>query len=419
MARIQELQLRDVRCFDGPQSARLGRRITLLVGENSTGKSTFMGCYKALAKLANLHDLDEANHFDEPPFCMGSFKSIVRSGKPCFNIGAKFEHHCHRSASFTFGEDNDQPVDHVLRLSFPGRGATPKEVRIARPEERDVALRFSGPEFKLDFFPGEISYRSVSTWLSRYVRHGHIPFSGKPEIFRDETGERGSEREQEFVKFRNFLATGFPFPARSSFSVKALDPAPSVRARSYPALPDHLSNRDDTELFGFLGDMGRSLGLWRKISVGKTFDSSPFEMYVEMPDGWRNLIDVGYGVHSLLPLLSAIFRELRETVFLLQQPEVHIHPRAQAGLAQWMAESGRSFMIETHSDHFVDRFRICVMKELLAPEDLSIIYFEPHQDGAGSRIHSISIDARGNLEGEPEGFRSFFIEETRDLLGFE
>ena len=419
MARIQDLQLRDVRCFDGPQSVRLGRRITLLVGENSTGKSTFMGCYKSLAKLASLHDLDEANHFDDPPFCMGSFRSIVRSGKACFTVGATFEHHCHRSASFTFKEDNDQPVDQVLRLRIPGPEATPWDVRVARPEEPDVALRFSGPGFRLDFFPGEITYHSVSTWLSRYVRHGHIPFAGKPEVFRDQTRGQGSEREQEFVKFRNFLATGFPFPDRSSFLVKAIDPTPPVRARSYPALPEHLSDQDDTELFGFLSDMGRKLGLWRKISTGKAFDSAPLEIYVEMPDGWRNLVDVGYGVHSFLPLLSAICRQPRETVFLLQQPEVHIHPRAQAGLAQWMAESERSFMIETHSDHLVDRFRICVMKEILAPEDLSIVYFEPRQDRTGSRIHSISVDALGNLEGEPEGYRSFFLNEAHNLLGFE
>ena len=42
MGRITELRLRDVRCFDGEQSAKLGR-ITLLLGENGAGKSTFLG----------------------------------------------------------------------------------------------------------------------------------------------------------------------------------------------------------------------------------------------------------------------------------------------------------------------------------------------------------------------------------------
>ncbi len=104
MTRIRELQLADVRCFDGAQSARLGRRITLLVGENSTGKSTFMGCYKTFAKLANLHDLAEENHFDETPFHMGGFESIALSGKTEFTVGGLFEKHCHDGASFSFSE---------------------------------------------------------------------------------------------------------------------------------------------------------------------------------------------------------------------------------------------------------------------------------------------------------------------------
>ena len=95
-----------------------------------------------------------------------------------------------------------------------------------------------------------------------------------------------------------------------------------------------------------------------------------------------------------------------------------MHPRAQAALAQWMAESGRGFVIETHSDHFVDRLRICVMNGTLAPDELSIVYFEPTEDGARSRMHSISVDPQGNLEGAPDGYRSFFLEETRSLLGF-
>ena len=119
-----------------------------------------------------------------------------------------------------------------------------------------------------------------------------------------------------------------------------------------------------------------------------------------------------------MAILSFICGSAPETVLLLQQPEIHVHPRAQAGLAQWMAESGRSFVIETHSDHFVDRFRICVMKETLAPDELSIVYFEPTADGARSRMHCISVDPQGNLEGAPDGYRSFFLEETRSLLGF-
>ena len=79
MSALTSLSLTNVRCFEGTQQARLPR-ITVLVGDNSAGKSTFLGCFRALAKLTSLEDLKDENHFDEPPFGMGSFATIARSG---------------------------------------------------------------------------------------------------------------------------------------------------------------------------------------------------------------------------------------------------------------------------------------------------------------------------------------------------
>ncbi|MCY4657044.1 MAG: hypothetical protein OXC80_09540, partial [Gammaproteobacteria bacterium] len=73
-----EFLIQDVRCFNGLQSGQL-RPITLLVGENNTGKTTFLGCYAALNRL-----LSQSIHMDSPadfncaPFCMGSFRNLLR-----------------------------------------------------------------------------------------------------------------------------------------------------------------------------------------------------------------------------------------------------------------------------------------------------------------------------------------------------
>ena len=66
MPRISEISIQNIRRFNSPQHARLGR-ITLLVGENSVGKSTFLGCYNAFAHLSNLIDLTDNHPFDRPP----------------------------------------------------------------------------------------------------------------------------------------------------------------------------------------------------------------------------------------------------------------------------------------------------------------------------------------------------------------
>ena len=420
MARIRELQLKDVRCFKGAQSACLGRRITLLVGENSTGKSTFLGCYNAFAKLANLDNLAEQNHFDEAPFYMGEFDSIVRSGKSKFSVGGSFEDHCHKSALFSFRKSGRRPVDRQLQLSVADSRSNDQLVRITSLPQSDTALRFSGPGFTIDFTPLEFSFDSIASWLSRYARHGYLPFGGDLEIFRARTHERRDERESEFIKFINFFhKKEFPFPEPNSFTVNSPDPVLPERVRSYLAPPEHLSGENDDSLLCFLGGMGKKLNLWNRISLNDTLDTIRTEVRVDTPNGSHNMIDVGYGIHSLVYLMAEIYRQPQESVILLQQPEIHIHPKAQADLAQWMAESGRSFMIETHGDHFIDRFRICVMNGILSPEDLSIVFFQSEQNGECTKVHSIGVDKQGNLEGAPPAYRSFFLDEARSLFGFD
>ena len=74
----RELILQDVRCFQDEQRGRL-RPITLLVGENSTGKTTFLGCYRVLHRTFSELWMAEFLDFNEEPFAMGSFRDIVRS----------------------------------------------------------------------------------------------------------------------------------------------------------------------------------------------------------------------------------------------------------------------------------------------------------------------------------------------------
>ena len=107
-------------------------------------------------------------------------------------------------------------------------------------------------------------------------------------------------------------------------------------------------------------------------------------------------------------------------MFLLQQPEVHLHPSAQAALGSLFCEvagPNRQLVIETHSDYLMDRVRMNVRdgKSKLKPEDVSILFFE--RDALDVNIHSLRIDDAGNIVGAPDGYRRFFMEETAKSLG--
>ena len=160
-------------------------------------------------------------------------------------------------------------------------------------------------------------------------------------------------------------------------------------------------------------------------SFGKK-DNEPFQLqvrkYARTRKGpMRNLIDVGYGVSQALPLLTELLREDCSPIFLLQQPEVHLHPSAQAALGSLfcsIAAPNRQLIVETHSDHLLDRVRMEIRDGTakLGPDDVSVLFFE--RDELDVQIHSLRIDDDGNVLGAPDTYRSFFLEETARSLGF-
>ena len=90
-------------------------------------------------------------------------------------------------------------------------------------------------------------------------------------------------------------------------------------------------------------------------------------------------MDVGYGVSQILPLLVELLSD-DESIFLLQQPEVHLHPSAQAALGSLFcrsAASGLQLIVETHSDYIVDRILLDIRDKHtdLKPDDVSIPLF--------------------------------------------
>ena len=170
---------------------------------------------------------------------------------------------------------------------------------------------------------------------------------------------------------------------------------------------------------------GKDAGLFDEITVkplGK--QSGPFQLQIRRFDGpmkgpRRNLIDVGYGVSQVLPVVTELLRPDPPPMFLLQQPEVHLHPSAQAALGSLfcrIANWDRQIIIETHSDHLLDRVRMDVRDGAgaLKPGDVSILYFE--RQGLSVRIHSLGIDEEGNILNAPPGYRRFFMDEVRRSL---
>ncbi len=428
--------LSDVRCFGGDHWATL-KPITLLVGENSTGKSTFLGCYSVLHRLLSrsLISGDSAD-FNREPFAMGSFRDIVRSRRgpdgriDKFSLGFRLAPIRRSSVRpfplrITFAEEGSQPVVTSVLYRFGAesflgmRRSTSGSMLLSIPDsEAEIDVEFDNWLFVLDIlsqpdlgkiFGNSPDVRSIANYFLTFF---------------PSTKTRSNRRA--WLPALSDLVPVAPLRSKPKRTYDPVRETASPEGEHIPMLMMRLDRTDNsgwTSLHDELVAFGHDSGLFSDIRVrshGKQM-SDPFQLQVKVRSGsYANLVDVGYGVSQSLPILVDV-RSERQRVFLLQQPEVHLHPRAQASLAELFVESFRKnrnrFLIETHSDYIVDRIRILVRNQFIKATDVSILYFEPRRNSV--KIHNISVDKDGNLSGVPDGYRDFFVRETDRLLGFE
>jgi len=113
--------------------------------------------------------------------------------------------------------------------------------------------------------------------------------------------------------------------------------------------------------------------------------------------------DVGEGVTQVFPIIVACLQE-KKGMLILEQPELHLHPRQQAGLGDVLVEAkklGKRLFIETHSEHLILRLlrRIRESSDMqnavLTATDLSVIYVE-QKDGE-IELYNMEVDDKGEF----------------------
>lgn len=189
---------------------------------------------------------------------------------------------------------------------------------------------------------------------------------------------------------------------------------PMILARAY-------GGHDWQVLEEALDRFGKASGLFERIDVKRLgrSESSPFQIRIKVAGPLFNIVDVGYGVSQVLPIVVDILQAKRGSTFLLQQPEVHLHPKAQAELGSLIGRLAKAekkrFIIETHSDYLLDRLRMEVRDgKSLKQSDLLVLYFQRTRSGVS--IHPLGVDALGNLQDVPEGYRQFFLDEEKRFM---
>ena len=354
---MKTISIQDFRCFEGRHNVNLAP-ITYLVGENSTGKSSFLSAtriaYDLLFTKLNVH-------FNEPPFSLGSYDEIAfypggnKGRAKNFCIGSSLDETQQDSKSvidskFIFSEGLIEPSLIEAEVTID---ETKFILKFSEGDNNPSSLTVKSPKFQ-----ETIQLESEDIAIRRFIPSmGLLDFL----IFADMDIRGKFETEKIKNKYssitKNFGDNYFPYRHSKSQRPYSIAPIRTKPSRTYDPLTevpgpevDHVpmmlskldlgKKSDWTEIRNSLNKFGDNSGMFQDVSIkrkGRT-GADPFQIGVKISGPPKNLINVGYGVSQVLPVIFDLTRLSDHSLFLLQQPEVHLHPKAQASLGTFVVD---------------------------------------------------------------------------------
>ena len=354
---MDRITLKNFRCFREEQIARLAP-LTLLVGENSTGKTSFLALIRALWDMAYRFRIPD---FKEDPYDLGSFDEIAH------HRGARGS----RADTFEGGFDvtlekgrSELTNRYRFEATFGKEGVVPVPVRrFLSDMDKTGWIEYGSQEDPIRFGTAR------GAWAWKELNGSKQPSSNDWKVI-----EEIDDAMASFVNFSERLYASAPVRSKPR---RTYDPSRPTRDPEGDYIPMYLAHLyfQDKEKWNrlkiALENFGKASGLFNEISVKPLGhkESGPFQIQVRgfgkarRKGPQRNLIDVGYGVSQVLSVIIELLRSDAPQRFLLQQPEAHLHPSAQAALGSLFCQVAgpeRQLVVETHSDHLIDRVRMDV-----------------------------------------------------------
>lgn len=414
------------------------RSVNFFVGENSTGKTSLLALIELLSRAEFWFNLD----FNAGNYEFGGYRDIISalSGERSeFQIGL-------------YKYDQKDPEDSVCYLLHfrEAKDGTPRLARFSqlhqnynatlRVSNKQLAVRVSyetpsfshslSPHNYFEFLQEEATRRTsgYKVYSSDKELFMLSPITSFPAILRDLT-------KHDNVKIK---PKSFPFPLLTR-SFASMAPIRTTPKRTYDGYTKHFSPEGEHTPYVIrkrlprgkkasnafklaLETFGQDSGLFQTVGVtrfGKD-SAAPFELTVTLGTKPLRVNSVGYGVSQVLPVVVELLTHGKNSTLSIQQPEVHLHPKAQAALGDILfhaaTDESHTLFVETHSDYLLDRFRLSMQDHKHPNGFAQVCFFERTEDG--NHIYPMVIDSSGEYpDDQPPGFRSFFLAEQKRIIG--
>ena len=128
---------------------------------------------------------------------------------------------------------------------------------------------------------------------------------------------------------------------------------------------------------------------------------------------------VGTGVTYVASVITAALSCKEGSVFIVENPEIHLHPGAQSKLLEFfcfLASRGLQIIVETHSDHIFNGVRKNIKKQMIDLDEVSIYFFTQNEQHLSQPV-KIIIDENGIIQNQKRGLFDQFDDDLDELLG--
>jgi predicted ATPase len=421
----------DVKNFRAFESLELTLApITIFVGPNNSGKSSILSALRLLAQTVRSEDFKMPLLLNGPFGQFGTYRDLV------------FQNVKKRSVSISIG------------TSIPRKG-TAKEARLNlgfsyRAQRREVILRESTLTDEAD--------RKIYVTRNTADPQMHVV-----ELFGIRNGVQSTPSIKRRIRMFHFALPAYQFVAnRAKFTqdqFRAYQVADAAfqellqRFRTLEYLGPFRAEPKRTNLFS--GESPTSVGVdgaraidmlasdylrrgrkkkellnrvmaWlvnamiaKDVQI-RLLSDRHFEVMVQHPvtEELENLADVGYGSSQVLPVIAGGYNMRPDSTFVVEQPELHLHPKAQSELGDFFRDLYQrrvQSIIETHSEHLILRLQTHVARGNIKPNDLLVYYVYPT---AGKKtVVKLTVNEAGVFkEPWPQGFFEERLKEVTDLV---
>ena len=379
------------------------RLITVFVGPNGSGKSSVLqamallkqsagsGAPKFKGSLVDLGDFREVKpNFDDdfPKLHMGfaGRNQVARPGSEGIGERVAFWYHTDLDTRGTPG--------HWGNLSFTFE-ATPHEIAFERSNDEENV--FALPEVKIRIRrPGAVGH--IADRVAVVDGSGPLLDAVVRHIF--QAPARLLEHLKLVLAARGLVRTRYPLRDQAEDEISILNGLGSLEEQ----ISSNLAYSRDSE--AKVSDwLGKITGVGLR---GKPVPPSSVAVESMTPRGSVNIVAEGFGTNALALLLLELARASAGATVMIEEPEIHLHPRAQADLASLLADvakdEDKQLIMTTHSEHIVGPLLTLVAEKKLSRDDLAVYAFEKAEDGECT-ASELEITEDGRVKG---GIKDFF-----------